>query len=443
MRPAKFPVGLWSKPATDLEREIRVRLSLLITASCLLGSVLESGGAADASSQYQREEPPSTLMQASLSEGGLPVERYQELRTETLAHPSLRIGPKTKNPHISMDGLDSAALAALAQQRAYRKAHGGIAPSLSGDSGLLPRKDPTLLSSSPSDPELLAKSTPSALPQHPRQTRNFCAGPAIRAVNGKSTNAIFTPTEPDNHFRIEGCGFGLIPGAVQLRPSLHSLAFGIRTPPIPLELETTSSWSDEGIDVYLNASLTGVPDFPADLVVELAGGREVQLPGCFFVAARGEPQLLKTIPAAWVKLDATFASTHPIRQLEYVSPPVIGDEIPLEAVGSSALVVRSDQDPFSAGRDTYDFSQLAPGWVVESVQLNEFSVSCPRGERPAESKGAWMTTWDPHGFTVGWVRQTCSSSIPPVFKFIFNASQYSAKVWVVGPAGTEPLRRGF
>ncbi len=104
--------------------------------------------------------------------------------------------------------------------------------------------------------------------------------------------------------------------------------------------------------------------------------------GCMFVAVRGEPLFLKTIPAAWVKLDATFASSRPITQLEYLTPPVASEEIPSDAIGSSVLVVRSDREPFASGRDLYDFSQLSPGWVVESLQLNQFGVRCPGNKSP-------------------------------------------------------------
>lgn len=227
-----------------------------------------------------------------------------------------------------------------------------------------------------------------------------------------------------------------------MQPDLRGLQIGVSSRPLSIELDSPAGWTDFEIAVHIDSKLSGVSDFPVDLVVHLANGREVPLLGCVFVAARGEPQLLKTIPAAWVKLDATFASSRPIEQLEYVSPPVKSDEIPAEALGSSVFIVRSDREPFAAGRDLYDFSQLSPGWAVESLQLNQFGVSCP-GDRPlAESKGAWATAWNPHGFAVLWGRETCASSAGPAFNFTLNSSQYAARVWVIGPAGTQPLRNG-
>ena len=262
-------------------------------------------------------------------------------------------------------------------------------------------------------------------------------------MNGRSSGVVFTPLEPDNYYRIEGCGFGTAPGSVRLQPDLRGLQIGVSSHPLSLELDLAAGWTDAEIAVHIDPKLTGVSDFPVDLVVHLANGREVPLLGCLFVAARGEPQLLKTIPAAWVKLDATFASSRPIGQLEYVSPPVESDEIPPEALGSSAFIVRSDREPFAPGRDFYDFSQLGPGWAVESLQLNQFRVSCPGGKPVAESKGAWTTAWSPHGFTVSWARETCTSAASPASNFTLNSSQYAARVWVIGPAGTQPMRNGF
>lgn len=418
-----------------------MRLSRLTVASCLVGFILQGCYAADSDEQYSFQVSPARLIQMSMPVGGL--ERYQELRTQVLAHSRVVVGPKTKNPRISANGLDPGIMGALTDQRAYLLARGGVIRASSGGAGgLLTNQGGTLLSASATNSGMLSHTGAANTPQR-AQTKASCAVPAVRSVNGKGAGVIFTPVEPDNHYRIEGCGFGAIPGTVRLQAGLRSLQVGNRTPPISLQLEGTSSWSDDAIDVRLDTSLSGIADFPADLVVQLANGHELPLPGCLFVAARGEPQLLKTIPASWVRLDATFTSARPIGQLEYVSPPAASEEIPFDAVGSSALVVRSDPDVFSVGRDMYDFSQLAPGWVVESVQLDEFVVACPGEEKSQESKGNWSTTWEMHGFSVAWARQTCSSAIPPVFKFNFNSSQYSAKVWVVGPAGTEPLRRGL
>jgi hypothetical protein len=210
-----------------------------------------------------------------------------------------------------------------------------------------------------------------------------------------------------------------------------------------MELDSPAGWTDDEITVHIDPTLSGVSDFPVDMVVHLANGHEVPLLGCMFVAVRGEPLLLKTIPAAWVKLEPTSASSRPIRQLEYVSPPVASEEISADALGSSVFIVRSDRELFAAGRDLYDFSQLNPGWVVESLQLNQLGVSCHGDKVPAESRGAWTITWTAHGFAVSWATETCTSSASPAFSFALNSSQYAARIWVIGPAGTQPMRNGL
>jgi hypothetical protein len=113
--------------------------------------------------------------------------------------------------------------------------------------------------------------------------------------------------------------------------------------------------------------------------------------------------------------------------------------MPPDAAGASAFITRSDSQPFSTGKDVYDFSQLAPGWVVESVQLRVFNAACPGESKVSVSNGSWETSWTPHGFVVLWADETCSSPIPPVFNFTLSSSQYATDVWVIGPAGTQPL----
>ncbi len=384
----------------------------------------------------------SRQAQTGSAEGNMSTAQYEKVRVQTLANARMIMGPKTRNPHLATIGVDSSVLAVVAKQRAYLQSHVATESSASTNSVLLPSQRKTLLGPPRGNPS--SQSHPnSSSPRTGTLSQTSCSSPTIRSVNGRDSGVVFTPVEPDNYFRIEGCGFGRAPGSVRLQPDLRVQQIGAISHPLSMELDLPAHWTDAEIAVHLDPKLSGVSDFPVDLVVHLADGREVPLLGCMFVAARGEPQLLKTIPAAWVKLEATFASSRPIGQLEYVSPPVTGDEIPPDALGSSVFIVRSDREPFAAGRDLYDFSQLSPGWAVESLQLDHFEVSCP-GDRPhRELKGAWTTTWTPHGFTASWARETCTSSTSLASNFMLNSSQYAAKVWVIGPAGTQPLRNGF
>jgi hypothetical protein len=386
--------------------------------------------------------PTGSVTQSGSTEDNVPVGLYEKLREQTLANARVILGPKTRNPRLATTGVDSGPQAILAEQRAYLQSHAGAQAVVATNSLLLPSQKTTLLGATHGNSGSLAQ--PPASPLRPGMlSRTSCASPTIRSVNGRSSGAVFTPVEPDNDYRIEGCGFGSKPGNVRLQPDLRSLQIGVSSRSLSMELDSPASWTDEEITVHIDPKLAGVSDIPVDLVVHLASGREVPLLGCMFVAARGDPVLLKTIPAAWVKLDATFVSSRPIAQLEYVSPPDTSDEIPPDALGSSVFIARSDRKPFVAGRDLYDFSQLSPGWAVESFQLNEFAISCPADKVPAESKGAWTTIWSAHGFAVSWARDTCTLSASPAFIFTLNFSQYAANVWVIGPAGTQPIRNGL
>jgi hypothetical protein len=417
---------------------------ILLCAGCALSvdavPVLAAG--------ITNESQSSGAAQASVAPLGLrelPADQYGNLRTQTLARAKETLGPKSKNPRISAGGMDPAILGVLADQRAYLGAHRLLMQPTTLMAGGAPLPDHEINAPTSSrKPESGPLLRPNPSTGHSASLLGApCTGPTIHLVNGRAAGAVFTPQPPDNHIRIEGCSFGSLPGTVKLQTDTHGLLIGTQNQSISLLLDSASSWSEDEIDVHLDTSLTGISDFAATLVIRSATGRETQLSGCLFVAARGEPQLLRTIPAAWVKLDATIASLHPIRQLEYVSPPVRSQEIPHDATGTSVFIVRSDSEVFGAGADTYDFAQLNPGWVVESVQLEEYDVSCPGDVTLAESKGSWSTLWNPHGFTIQWARDACASYIPPVFSFNLNSSQYAVRVWVIGPAGTQPMRMGL
>ncbi len=330
-------------------------------------------------------------------------EPYQQLRREALANAEVRLSPRLRNPKISSTGLDPAVASTLEQQRAYLENPG---------------------------------------PPVPGSATSTCNGPAIRSVNGSRAGAIFTPQAPENVYRIEGCAFASARGRVQLEP--RPQAGGQPAAPIVLQVESSpAAWSDREIKARLDPHLTGIPDSPVTLVVYTASGQRLEMPGCLFVAARGERQLLRVIPASWVTLDATRAGARSIEQLEYVSPPVKGGEVPKDAAGTSALVVRSDPELFGPGSDTYDFSNLGPGWVVDSVQLQTYAISCPADITYPRSFGRWDVTWDRKGFTISWQGDVCKSYAQPFFNPNLSLSQYAAKVWVIGPAGTRPVPGGL
>jgi hypothetical protein len=355
----------------------------------------------------------------------LPADQYARLKTLALsgsrALPSLRM----RNPQTSKDGLDLAVNAALDAQREY----------LSRSQSAEKRPSQSMLRREASKSwGIFSGAAVSPL---------ACLTPTITSVNGRAVSAIFTPRVPDNHFRIEGCGFGAKPGDVRLEAEGQVTSLDSSTQNIGLQIENAEAWTDDQIDVQLDPRISGIPDSSVVLVIQLADGRRAELSGCRFIAIRGEPTMLKRISTSWVKLSATTTSYASIRQLEYVSPSSYGEGIPGKAASASAVIVRSDADPFAAGSHGFDLAMLNPGWVVESVAIQNYVATCPGDVTHATQSGDWNTSFSAHGFTVAWASNTCVSFIPPTFRFSMSSSQYAIKVWVTGPIGTEPLRSAY
>jgi hypothetical protein len=352
----------------------------------------------------------------------LPADQYARLKTLALsgarALPSLRM----RNLQISRSGLDLAVNAALDEQRNY----------LSRSRFLEKRPSQIMLRREASNfGGMLSRAVFCPLP---------CSTPTIASVNGRAVGAIFTPRRFDNHFRIEGCGFGAKPGDVHLEAEGQFTAVATSPQNIGLQLENAGAWSDHEIDVQLDPRISGITDSSVALIIQLADGRRAELPGCRFIAIRGEPTVLKTINGSWVKLSASTTFVASIRQIEYVSPASYGEDIPGKASSASAFVVRSDADTFAAGSDVFDFSTLDPAWAIESVEVQSYVATCPGDVTHATKSGDWSTSFNTHGLTVAWARNTCVAFIPPMFRFSMSSSQYAVKVWVTGPIGTDPLR---
>ncbi len=370
--------------------------------------------------------PPSEASPTASSKAQLNptlVDENQKLRSQVLTNARVTAGPKLKNPTISSDGLAPGVVRALMEQRKYLEAHGAVSLTR----GPVNASARELLGDNTRKPRSLSGDPP-------------CRKPIIRSVNGKTKGVIFTPTAADNRYRIEGCFFGKAPGIVQLevRSGPHQ-PNGI--PPIPMRLDSTSpgAWSEREITAELDTALTGIPDYPVTLVIYPANHQRIELRACRFVAARGNPQLLSLIPSAWVRLYPSGVGSRSIRQLEYVSPTEASGTVPKDAAAASAFVVRSDPGQFGIGRDSYDFSHLNPGWVVESVQLQTYIVSCPEVAASAQSFGGWKAEWTPLGVRVAFQESVCTLSLPPRSGSNISLSQYAIQVWVVGPVGTQPL----
>jgi hypothetical protein len=359
----------------------------------------------------------SLVVAATAQAEPMPTDEYQKVWPEVLSTAKVEMGPKIGNPKLLADGLASDVASALREQRSYLEKNGlATGTALSA----------TTLAS--------YNSKGASTSQH-----SDCHRPVIRSVNGKTKGVIFTPMASNNVYKIEGCSFGDVAGLVQLEAhkSAHQAAL---FRPIIMQLDSASlePWSDNELRVRLDASLRGLADYAVTLVIYSSKRRRIELQDCRFVAARGDPQLLSVIPSAWVSLYPSGVGSRSIRQLEYVSPT--------QAIGyfakdttASAFVIRSDRGQFGIGQDTYDFSHLNSGWVVEAVQLQTYHISCPEPITSSQSLGRWEIEWTPLGLRVAFGRSTCAASAPSPLALDLSLSQYAIRVWVVGPVGTEPL----
>lgn len=359
-------------------------------------------------SELRPPAPSPILNIAAQTALPLPSANSPKLRVALMARATPHLTPILKNPAISERGLDAALVTTLQQQEAYLHSF---------------RRD------------LTARSAARTFGENPEFS---CQTGLIHSVNGKATGAIFTPQIPNNSYRIEGCLFGDRRGQLDLEP--HPLNPALRIPTIRLTVDAgRSSWSNTQIEAHLDSDLSGIPDVPVTLVLHLPEGQRIELPGCLFVGARGDPRLLQSIPAAWINLQPSTIHSRSIERLEYVSPPVKGSGVPPNAAGASTFVSRLDGEDFGPGADVYDFSQLNPGWVVESVQLQTYDIACPGSSLTRHSSGHWDTQWNGRKLTVQLEDDVCTSRVSPSFVFNLSVSQYALKVWVVGPVGTKPL----
>ncbi|HEY6249489.1 MAG TPA: hypothetical protein VI685_05985, partial [Candidatus Angelobacter sp.] len=165
-----------------------------------------------------------------------------------------------------------------------------------------------------------------------------CHGPTISTVNGRASDAWFTPDPQYNHYTIQGCGFGDIQG------SLH-LYGPFATPTVNMMVEY---WTDTSILVALDPNLSGEPDHIGNvtLVVAPANGPQVQAKGFNFYAARAEVQLV-TMPQSQANLQKIMdAAGQNTVGINFFSP---GSNAP----GTTAEIYRSGGGRFGSAIDSF------------------------------------------------------------------------------------------
>jgi hypothetical protein len=432
---------------SELPRRPRfARLFLLapLAVGCGFFPLQVSGVVEEAAQQQQSMPHPEHKIPPASELRELPPDEYKKLRAQALANSKVVFRQSDTISQVPVSAFDPAILSVLEQEHAYfevykkaRLARLSAPPERTTPVARLHR------SSQPSDrsvnprvavqPDVVRASPGENAPN--LVAEKICRGPAVFSVDGVSKGVVFTQDRVHAEYIIEGCSFGTEKGQVQLEP--HPTVNSLRAnKPITLEVAFHSNWSDNEIVASIDPNLTGVPDLPVTLVIYPAKGRRIEMPGAAFVSARDTPKLLTIIPSSWVKLDASRTRFRSVNQLEYVSPPVKGEDVPEDAIGTSAFVVRSDSKKFAPGKDTFDLSHLLNGWVIHHVEPQIYSVSCPGLTTGAESLGQWRFDHDAHTVTTIWARDCCASYVPPLFSFNICASQYALKIWVTGPIGT-------
>jgi len=201
----------------------------------------------------------------------------------------------------------------------------------------------------------------------------FTTEPVIETISGKQHSIVFTPDPgngqyPANQYVIVGCNFGAVQGSARIFGSF------INNPsPVNLGIDL---WSDSQIVVTFDPTFQNEYDLKnITLAIVRTDGHTVQFPGISFYATRA-PRSLASVPHSVVKLPNTYlqqnlmfspvnTSTLNVAGLTPPAQPVsiafwIFDPIWSSNVGDGYPPNRLS---FS---DSIDFSQLRPGFVLDS-----------------------------------------------------------------------------
>ncbi len=358
-------------------------------------------------------------------------------------------GPVVKNPNAS--ALETAALAELAKQKQVadsdlsqiRAAH---------PMGNLPAVHSQAIRGGVSRPNIGPERTqgePTSASRYGRLSMsgnqvNGCYATSngqvtIGKVTGQSYHLVFTPISQFNLYTIHGCNFG------DSKPGNKAWIYG---PGFHADFQI-EDWTDSSIALKLGENISGVSDQDnLHLVVHRADGKEAQAEGFRFYAVR-ERVLLKYVPPAWRKLDTnvTGRSHWDWRASLQDNSPVSGPNVPAQAAGTSTIYVgRRLGDKFAPASDTFDFSQLPKGWVVDSVAWVSFPANCPNIVTYRENFGQWNAQWSASKIQFSWGDTSCSGFWPnPILGIPTNVyqnhteSNYALRVWVKGPRGMESM----
>lgn len=269
--------------------------------------------------------------------------------------------------------------------------------------------------------------------------------PTITTISGFPT-AIFSPSSLFNPYTIKGCGFGYQMGNVYLTGPFNAgkIKLQVQSTPGNQKVPGRASWSDTAIVVSVDPRLSGeVLQQNVTLVVEPVSGPSIQKAGNKFLPAY-EDVMLQTIPKSAVQfsqaggLNAGKGSVIMAPSLSIVAPDLLYFSPSQTPKGMSAEVFRGGTTSFfPASTDYYDFSGLAAGYWVVSMQLHQ--EADPTGCDPGSESfaGSWNAQYDSNGnIRVTWKEFRCLFSTLSPNPAVW--SDYALNVMVKGPRGIDP-----
>jgi hypothetical protein len=309
--------------------------------------------------------------------------------------------------------------------------------------------------------------------------------PRIFRLSGGESQGILTPEAKYNLYTITGCGFG------PSDPGNSAYIYGVNGFKVNFNIDF---WSDNGITVHLDPWLAGVFDQDnVTLVVAPTGKQPFNKSGYKFYAARGMPGpdgndqdvalAYDSMPNASVSLfDASPVlagydrvppnGTSQFPSFSFQGTPVAGwvfryayghietysglngTDCFINDIGypktfpvpAPCVSYFGDSPPI--GSDTWDFSKLAPGFVISAYDLYyedpDPNQVCGSWDDYTKNSGL-LLNWDfnltaPTQITVTWPLYWCKDTELPPSGRINEQKQsvYGLAVWVLGPRCINP-----
>ncbi|HEY0803198.1 MAG TPA: hypothetical protein VGD54_20350 [Steroidobacteraceae bacterium] len=254
---------------------------------------------------------------------------------------------------------------------------------------------------------------------------SICMQPTINAVNGAGSGSYFTQDPSANQYVIEGCGFGSQQGEAHLYGPFAQPVVGL----------TIQYWSDTAIIATMDANISGEPDHygNVNLVVAPVGAAQLRASGFTFYAMR-ELTLLRVMPQSQVTIQQdTDTALHPVPH--FYESPIVG----WMPSGFTFDVTRIESGRFGSAQDSFNFSNLAPGFYVEKINFSHADMqqaSCPN----YYVDGNWNSSWDAnaHVLQVTTQEQHCHGLSDYFIGVDWSTSIYFVVAVVVGPKGINP-----